>query len=134
MIRYYIDTCIWIDYFEDRKDKFRPLGDWALSLIKKIIENGDYFVISDHLITELSKNYFYNEFFKIIPNKLIIEVEFNENQTKEAFKLKKKLKIPFKDILHAIIARDSDSIMVTRDKHFYKLSKEVVVKKPEELI
>ena len=35
--KYYLDTCIWRDYFENRSDKFRPLGDWAFSLIKLII-------------------------------------------------------------------------------------------------
>lgn len=55
--RYYLDTYIWIDYFENRVDNFRPLGDWVLSLIKKIIIDKDIFIISDHLIDELKINY-----------------------------------------------------------------------------
>ena len=34
--RFYLDTCIWRDYYENRSDNFRPLGEWALFLINKI--------------------------------------------------------------------------------------------------
>jgi hypothetical protein len=39
MQRYYLDTCIWVDYLENRQDRFRPLGDWALRLIKQIVNS-----------------------------------------------------------------------------------------------
>ena len=42
MKRYYFDTCIWRDYFEDRKDKFRALGDLAFYLIKNTYEKLSY--------------------------------------------------------------------------------------------
>ena len=51
--RYYLDSCIWRDYFENRSDRFRPLGDWALALIKKIIAEGDFIVYSDVVEDEL---------------------------------------------------------------------------------
>ena len=37
--KYYIDSNIWRDYFENRSDRFRPLGDWALMFFKEIIIN-----------------------------------------------------------------------------------------------
>ena len=55
MKKYYLDACIWRDYFENRSDNFRPLGEWAFRLIKKIIDEGGLFVISDHLINELER-------------------------------------------------------------------------------
>ncbi|MBU1321694.1 MAG: PIN domain-containing protein [Nanoarchaeota archaeon] len=57
MTKYYLDTCIWIDYFEDRKDNFRPLGDWAFRLIKKIITDENVIIISDLVWFELRKLY-----------------------------------------------------------------------------
>lgn len=137
MTRYYLDSCIWRDYFENRSDRFRPLGEWALRLIKKIIKENGLFIFSDHSIKELNKQYSPEEldkFFAIIPKQLIIKIETNSYQAREAFKIKKKLNIPFGDALHAIVARDNNAIMVTRDKHFYELPEEAIIKKPEDLI
>jgi predicted nucleic acid-binding protein len=38
------------------------------------------------------------------------------------------------DILHAIIARDNEAILITRDRHFEELTWIVSVQKPEEVI
>lgn len=135
--KYYLDSCIWRDYFENRSDRFRPLGDWALDLIKKIMREEGTFIISDHLINELKKNYSLdelNKFFDVIPKALIIRISTNENQAKEAFKIKKELGIPFGDAVHAILARDSNAVLISRDKHFYELNMQIKIKRPEELI
>jgi hypothetical protein len=34
----YIDAAIWRGLHENRSDRFRPLGDWAFELVKKIIK------------------------------------------------------------------------------------------------
>jgi len=135
--KYYIDACIWKDYIENRSDRFRPLGDWALEIIKKIIRENGFFILSDHLIKELKVQYSQEEldkFFEIIPEQLIIKIETNEKQAKEAFRLKTKLNIPFGDALHAVLARDNNAVLISRDKHFYELTKEIIIKKPEDLI
>ena len=135
--KYYLDACIWRDYFENRSDRFRPLGDWALTLIKKIIENEEIFVLSNHLFMELGKNYSQEELNKrldFIPEALIQIVKVSIGQTREAINLSKKLNIPKNDALHAILARDNDAILVTRDKHFYELADVAIIKKPEDLI
>jgi len=134
---FYLDSCIWRDYFENRSDRFRPLGDWALSLINKIIKEDNLIIFSDILIEELENQYSseeLNKFLKMIPKELIIRIEANEKQTKEAFRIKNKLNIPFGDALHAILARDNNAILISRDKHFYELSEHVTIRKPEELI
>ncbi|MBI2047107.1 PIN domain-containing protein, partial [Candidatus Pacearchaeota archaeon] len=48
--------------------------------------------------------------------------------------LSKKRDIPLFDALHALLARDQRATLVTRDKHFEKLSDIISYKKPEELI
>lgn len=35
-LKYYIDTAIWRDLHENRKDKNKPLGELALKLFRKI--------------------------------------------------------------------------------------------------
>ncbi len=135
--RYYLDTCIWMDYFENRMDKFRPLGEWALMLINKIIEEGDNIIYSDIVEEELKGVYSAEtilSIIRIVPSDLVIEVESSLNQLKEAMRLSKELRIPKNDALHAILARDNDVVLITRDKHFYELAEEVEIRKPEDLI
>ncbi|MFT7615376.1 MAG: putative nucleic acid-binding protein [Candidatus Woesearchaeota archaeon] len=43
-------------------------------------------------------------------------------------------KISLGDALHAILARDNNCILVTRDKHFQKITPICIPYKPEEII
>ena len=138
MKKYYLDTSIWRDYYENRSDKFRPLGEWALKLINEIIENKEIILFSDFVMEELKVKYSEEEINKIfeIASKrdLLVRVDISEQQVKEAAKLCKERNIAFGDALHAILARDNKAIMVSRDKHFLELLDIVEVKKPEELV
>jgi len=138
MVRYYLDSCIWRDYFENRSDRFRPLGDWALDLIKKIIHEEGIILYSDLVEDELevvySKDEIRNNIFSIVPKEIFLKVLISENQSKESVYYSKKLGIPINDCIHAILARDNNAIMVTRDKHFFEFKGITEVKCPEELI
>lgn len=137
MQKYYLDACIWIDYFENRKDRFRPLGDWALDLIKKIIEENALILYSELVEEELSTRYSQRDIKAILgitPFENRIKVKISDFQIRESIHTSKKLNIPRKDALHAIIARDNNAILVTRDKHFQELQEKITIRKPEELI
>jgi len=136
--KYYLDTSIWRDYYENRSDKFRPLGEWALNLINKIIKDKNFILYSDFVIEELKVKYSeeeINKVFEVIKKKgLLLKVDISEKQAKEAASLCKKKKVAFGDALHAILARDNKVIMITRDEHFIELADIVEIKKPEDLI
>lgn len=137
MKKYYLDACIWIDYFENRKDRFRPLGEWAHSVIRKTVEKNNFVILSDYLIRELKRKYSSEEVLKItnaIPKALQIITKANETQAEAALKLKKKHNIPFGDALHAVIAKDHKAVLITRDTHLEKLKGYTQISKPEELI
>jgi predicted nucleic acid-binding protein len=137
MTRYYLDACIWRDYFENRSDKFRPLGEWALALIKKIIHEEGIILYSDLIEDELKVTYSETEIkslLSIVPKEILIKIISSPKQLKEAVLYSKKFNIPKKDALHAILASENNAILVTRDKHFYEIWKELVIKKPEDLI
>ncbi len=138
MARYYLDACIWRDYFENRSDRFRPLGDWALALINNILERKDVIVISGLLMRELGKIYCSSAIQNILgiasEQGLLIQVNHSPEQLHEAIGLSRERRMDFEDVLHSIIARDTDSILVTRDKHFEKLRDLVDIRKPEELL
>ena len=51
--RFYLDTAIWRDYFEDRKDGLRPLGEFAFQFLKECRERGIEILVSDTVVFEL---------------------------------------------------------------------------------
>jgi len=137
-LKYYVDTSIWRDYYENRVDKFRPLGEWAFQFLLCIKLERNIILYSDLVINELLKRYNNKEIkniFKIISkHNLLKKVKINDFEIKESHELSKKLKIPFGDCLHAILARNNNAIIITRDKHFFELQQIVSFNTPEELI
>ena len=134
--KYYLDTAIWIDYYENRKDKYRPLGEWAHKLLSLIEEDGHIIIVSDIIIRELG-NHLTNEQIQTILKayqKNIIQVGLSEAQYREARELAKAHDIPAGDAFHIIISRDNQAILVTRDHHFEGFKDIVEIAKPEEII
>ena len=63
--KFYLDTAIWRDYFEDRRDGIRPLGEFAFQFLKNCEKKGCKVLVSDTVILEL-KVYFSEEDIKQI--------------------------------------------------------------------
>ena len=134
---YIIDTSIWVDLYEDRKDyNNEPLGNYAFKLLVKIKAKESAIVLTDFLIRELETIYSVaeiNGMFKPF-EKIIKKIIATEKQWEEAKKIAKERDVPAGDALHAIIARDNNFILVTRDRHFRELEDISKHYKPEELI
>lgn len=138
MAKYYIDTLTWRDYYEIREDKFRPLGEWAFRFFKKAMEENSLMFYSDFVENELSKDYGQEkikEIFSVI-NKvhLLKKIEIKPEQFSEAAKLSRERKVPFGDAVHAIVARDINAVLISRDHHYEELQDISISKKPEDLI
>jgi predicted nucleic acid-binding protein len=135
--KYLIDTSIWVDLYEDRKGfKNEPLGDYALKLLTQIKAKESIIAITDLLVRELESNYSMaeiNGIFKLF-KKTSEKIIATEEQRKEAEKIAIERNVPKGDALHAIMARDSNLILVSRDKHFKQLADISKSFKPEELI
>jgi len=58
----------------------------------------------------------------------------SSEQRGEAKKIAQERDLPPGDVLHALIARDNNLVLITRDKHFLKLQDLSVCYKPEQLI
>lgn len=136
--RYYVDTSIWRDLHENRKDRFRPLGEWAFEFFRIVEERNEKILYSDFVMLELRRKYSEKEAAQVInfvgKNNFLLKVEISTQQIKEAKALCRKRQVAFGDALHAILARDNGAVMVTRDKHFFELTDIAEIRKPEELI
>ena len=56
MIRYYLDTSIWLDSLEERDEPGFPKTSLAHELVKYIVKNGHAILISDLVLEELNNS------------------------------------------------------------------------------
>ena len=134
--KYYLDTSIWIDLYENRHGySNEPLGDYALKLLILINKQGTL-IITDILMKELEINYSIEEIRGMMKplEKITEKIISTKAQIDEAEKIAGQRKIPKADALHAILARDNKLILVARDKHFKILSDICKYYRPEDLI
>lgn len=123
MKKYYLDTCIWRDFYENRKSiKGNPLGAYAHDLIMKIILRKDKIIISKAIFWELSKDYteqdIQNMFQLLFLNKILIHAKIMENESSEAKQLSQERNLPKLDCLYAVQSRNHNAQLVTQNRHF----------------
>jgi len=139
MLKLYLDTNIYIDYFDGRVDNLRPLGEFAFNLLKRVLECEFQIIISSLVLDELEYNTYKENMLSLIKdlkdkNKLLI-IDVNEEDIKNANKVKKERKTSYNDTLHAVLAnRIKADFLVTRNlKDFEELLDLVKVVLPENL-
>ncbi len=123
--KFYLDTAIWRDYFEDRGDGIRPLGEFAFQFLKRCEERKDSVIVSNAVRKELLDYYPEERIDQIFSSFIttIVEIDYSEEQAGEAFAfwIKNNKKFSYFDILHSIIARDSNALLIARDRHFEEI-------------
>lgn len=138
-MKYYLDTCLWRDHFEDRLSKSKsPIGKYASELFLKIIKRKDKILFSESLILELSKDYSRKEINDMLSLlfmcNVLRRVDITKAEYSEGKEISKERDIPFIDALNAIQARNNGAVMVSRDSHFIKsLSDIIKTYRPEEI-
>jgi len=136
--RYYVDTSIWRDHLESREDNLRPLGEFAFQFLKRIMERRNTVLYSELVVEELKLKYTKEEIeeycFEFLRDmKLIQKVEISSKQVDEAKKIAQEREVPKGDVMHAILARDNNAVLISRDHHFDLLQDIVKSYKPEEI-
>ncbi len=135
---YYLDNQIWIDHYLGRG----PDGIWgedALKLIIKIIDEDSKIIFSNFNEKEfkqigLSETEINSLISMIKPNH-IKRVSVTKDQYKEAHRLAEQRKVPLGDAIHAVLARDHEAQLVTRDEKDYRKLKDVTqYKEPKDLL
>lgn len=134
MERFYLDTSIWLDFYEKRGTH----GEHAFQVLQKILLEDYVIFISDVIVKEL-KGLGYSpdqieEMFTIAKPDHLVKVHLNKKQLVEAKVLARKRNIPCGDALHAILARDHEAILLSRDHDFQRLKDITRVELPENFI
>ncbi len=135
--RFYLDTSIWRDYFEDRTDSIRPLGELVASFLQECRARGCKILYSDLILRELSNVFSLEQirnFFSAFEDNLV-QVKPSVVQRLEGESIaRERPETHSADALHAVMARDHQAVLVARDHGFECLRDLVEVRKPEEVI
>ncbi|MEK6957602.1 MAG: PIN domain-containing protein [archaeon] len=134
--KFYLDTAIWRDYFEDRKDNLRPLGEFAFRFLKDCEKKGCTILYSSLVVEELESHYSKERVAEVFSSfrHMLAEVPISGVQISEARKIVSSTEgTHLKDAVHAVLAKDNGATMIARDKHFEALTEIVEVAKPEDI-
>lgn len=142
MKSYYVDSCIYLNLWKKEFDNFgNPLWKFAKDFFERADSENSIIYYSGFLLKELmfilsTEEYLdKRELFETSPNfkkTILSKKEFNL-----ASKIKKEnSEISFYDVIHMLLARQTNSVLVTRDKLLIELTKKhsIVAKKPEEIL
>jgi predicted nucleic acid-binding protein len=138
--KYYIDTCVWRDHYENRHGPGgRPLGDYATALFTKIMKDKDTIIFSEHIIYELTKAFAsedIEEMFHILfLMNILKKIEVTKGDWDEAKKMAHERDVSPSDSLHAVLARNNGAILITQNiRDFDKFTDMIVVKRPEDVV
>src|SRR3989344_4748813 len=115
--KYYVDTSIWMDYYEDRTDPSKDIGECAFKLLCKLLVSSSKIVVSNFLLRELEVAYSLDQIRGLARpfERLMEKVEVSDKQREEAKRIAEERKLPKGDDIHAILARDNNAILVSRD-------------------
>jgi len=116
----YPDTNFYIDYFEDRRDNIRPLGEFAFSVLKRTFKCEFKIVISDLVIDELERHISEQRIAHLVKeledvNKLVTVKQDYDDVEKARI-----LPTHQDDALHAVLAAKAGAkFLITRNiQHF----------------
>ena len=128
----YIDTNVYLHYLLRRKDKLRPIGEFAFELLRRAVKCEFEILISDVVLDELKNNTSkekINLLLRMLKRKLV-PVRKDNDAVLQAQKISK---TDFWDALHYVIAkREGAEIIVTRNVQHFAFS-DLEVKFPENL-
>lgn len=135
----YIDTNIYLDYFEGRTDYLRPLGEFAFQIFQRTLSCEFTVAMTGFLMKELSK-YAQAEQLSELTTELKEKNKLRESNTtkddiEKARSIVKEKKTSFPDTLHAVVAqRMGAEYLVTRNvRDFLELQDMVKIILPEHL-
>jgi predicted nucleic acid-binding protein len=135
----YVDTNIYLDYFDGRRDNLRPLGEFAYHLLKRALQCEFKIILSSLVVDEIEYNSYFEKFIELRKslqenNKCVIIVE-NYADEKETRRIVKERETSFNDTKHAVLARRAKAdYLITRNiQDFIQLRDLINIALPENL-
>jgi predicted nucleic acid-binding protein len=138
---FYVDTCVYLNLWKKEGDASLGTPYWILA--KRFFERFEnkevIFYYSEFVLRELQSKLTAEEFYEIL--KMFKENKFkkiysSEEDVARAREIESDIAyyISFYDILHILLSKRSDSVLITRDKKLIEIAGRysVIAKRPEE--
>ncbi|MFA5174156.1 MAG: PIN domain-containing protein [Candidatus Pacearchaeota archaeon] len=141
--RFYVDSCIYLNLWQKEiSNTGIPFWKIAKEFFEKLEDENAVVYHSGYLLKELSFILNKEEFtkkkkmFESSPNFRRVMLSDKEFELAREIEIKVNKQISFYEIIHMILARKTNSILITRDKMLLQISKrfKVVAMKPEDLL
>ncbi len=142
--RFYVDTCIYLNLWQKEGDASlgKPYWKIAKEFFEKTENENVIIYYSGFILKELSfileKEIFNKklQMFNYSPNFIRITLSVNEFDLAREIEKESNYEISFYDIIHMLLAKKANSILITRDKKLIRVSKRynVIAKTPEEIL
>ncbi len=124
--RIYVDTNVFIDFFEDRNDGLRPLGELASQLFQRAFGCEFRIITSSLVLKELKDNNHLDDYTEFVrQNKKFNKFEFVNIANSDKAAASKGKNSHYQDRLHYILAEKANAeLFITRNwKDFCGLGK-----------
>jgi len=141
-MNFYVDTCIYLNlWLKEKSKQDLPLWRYAKEFFESVENSGLKIYYSGIILKELSYILTKEEFNKkrVVFNSPIFEkLILSKEELNLARYIESELKyeISFYDIIHLLLAKKSNSILITRDRKLLYIAKNysVTAKRPENIL
>jgi len=140
-MKYYIDTCIWLNLFKKEEDVKKNIVYWKITkdFITKTSKKNNI-IVSTIVLKELehilgSTFPRVKKYLSSSPKCIIVRVTHQDYEKARFLEFQTKSQLSFYDYLHIAIAMRFNTMLITRDKDMITIGKKYVqIKKPEALL
>ncbi|MBU1201243.1 MAG: hypothetical protein KJ583_00800 [Nanoarchaeota archaeon] len=138
MTKVYCDTCVYRDAFEgeSRRDRLRPLDEFAWNFFNKVMEGKFILVTSDWVFHEFKKTVGNTKDLDDLLSQIEDSNKIHVTKTKEDIRKANELsKTNFDDALHVVLAKKAGAFILTTQniKHFAEFKDLIEIVPPEKL-
>lgn len=108
----YCDTNVYLDYFFDRRDNIRPLGEFAFQVFRRTFGCEFRIAVSDWLLEEIGKNGAESPMAELVGRLKDADKLVEVKTGADDFKFAQKLQIHFGDALHVVLAKKVNAVFL----------------------
>ena len=140
---YYVDTCVYLNLWQKEVDNAGTLlWKFARDFFEKVEDENSVIYYSGFILKELKFILTEKEFnqkrelFESSPNFNRIFLSKKEFNLARAIEKESNYEISFYDIIHMLLAKKTNSILITRDNKLIEIAKRysIIAKRPEEVL
>jgi predicted nucleic acid-binding protein len=131
-MKYYIDTCIWLNLFQKEGDSSKGTPYWKIA--EDFLTNNTELFTSTIVLKELQRKIHMNLINKFLQKVNLIRTKSEDYDFARQIESENMYQLSFGDCMHIAICKRLQFTLITRDRNLISVSKQYIqVSKPETL-